>query len=377
MVARPVPRAEACRPPLYLPGYSNPWSMFYSARTHPGLERHPNVPKRTRSIGPVNHSEYVIGPPRVVNHSTWDIQIPPPKEPSPEPTLPRNTDYALPCPHCIPGNPFGWKCVPYTPRCGNFHRFFFQLSQPHPRSRNEPRPRVAFGRWRTPRSWVLRALVSPCGSWTYLPDSSDSSENLVALQAPPTSRCDFCQASFCGIAVPDRCNATSLRSQHLNGFSDLGDMVLSADIYECFEGNTVEVEIFFDYLTWHGVAPEMIYQEVCAPRVSRRMPSNLFPRLSHTFRTPLNSSHHCSTRTSSQRSTGSPGVLILTQLPLVRRSAGGVLQRSSCGVSVTGGFGRGGRAASRLPSLANLIVPAGNLVEIRRIQVRLTLPDMT
>lgn len=57
MVVRPVPRAEACRPPLYLPGYFNPWSTFYSVRTHQGFEHHPNVPKRTRSIDPVNHSE--------------------------------------------------------------------------------------------------------------------------------------------------------------------------------------------------------------------------------------------------------------------------------------------------------------------------------
>jgi E3 ubiquitin-protein ligase CHFR len=33
-----------------------------------------------------------------------------PREPSPEPTLPRNSDYAQPCPHCLPGNPFGWRC---------------------------------------------------------------------------------------------------------------------------------------------------------------------------------------------------------------------------------------------------------------------------
>lgn len=156
------------------------------------------------------------------------LRIPPPKEPSPEPALPRNTDYALPCPHCIPGNPFGWNC-------------------PNP----IPDPET-----NQDQGWLLEDGAPPghgfCGHC----------ENLVALQAPPTSRCDFCQVSFCGIAVPDRCNATSLRSQHLNGFSDLGDMVLSADIYECFEGNTVEVERFFDYLTWHTVAPEMIYQEI-------------------------------------------------------------------------------------------------------------------
>lgn len=88
------------------------------------------------------------------------------------------------------------------------------------------------------------------------------SENLVALRAPSTSRCDFCQVSFCGIGIPERCSATSLQSQHLNGFSDLGDLIQAADIYECFEGNTVEVEILFDYLTENNITPKEIYQEV-------------------------------------------------------------------------------------------------------------------
>jgi E3 ubiquitin-protein ligase CHFR len=48
----------------------------------------------------------------------------------------------------------------------------------------------------------------------------------------------------------------------LNGFSDLGDLIQAADIYECFEGNTVEVEILFDYLTENNITPKEIYQEV-------------------------------------------------------------------------------------------------------------------
>lgn len=89
-----------------------------------------------------------------------DAQIPPPREPSPEPTLPRNTDFALPCPHCIPGNPFGWTCVTYAPRSDPFHRNSFQLSKSHPRPGNESRSWVAAGGWRTSRPWVLWTLVS-------------------------------------------------------------------------------------------------------------------------------------------------------------------------------------------------------------------------
>lgn len=192
----------------------------------------------------------------------------------------------------------------------------------------------------------------------------------MALRAPSTSRCDFCQVSFCGIGIPERCYASSLRSQNLNGFSDLGDLVQTADIYECFEGNTIEVDILFDYLTEHRVAPKQIYQEVPVSRAVRQKPPNRLPRSFNTSRTPPNNSHRCSTRSSSPRSTGWPEVLIPTQPHLVRRSAGGAPPRFSCGVSVIGGSGRGGKAAFRLRSLASRAALVGNLAEIRRTQVR-------
>lgn len=188
----------------------------------------------------------------------------------------------------------------------------------------------------TPWSRVLWTLVSPCTSVLFT-CSYHHSEILVALRAPSTSRCDFCQVSFCGIGIPERCCATLLHSQHLNGFSDLGDLIQAADIYECFEGNTIEVEILFDYLTEHNMAPKQIYQEVRVSRVFRPEPSNRVPRLSNTFRTPLNSSRHYLTRISLPRSTGLREVLIPTQLPPARRSAGGVPPRFSCGASVIGG----------------------------------------
>lgn len=162
-VARPAPRVEVYPTRLYLPGHSNQWSTFYSVRTHLGSEHRPSVPKRTRSIGSVNHSRYAIGYPPSANNQLTDAQIPPPREPSPEPALPRNSDYALPCPHCIPGNPFGWKCVLPRPSHGAFHRRSFrsfQLPKSHPRSGNKPRPWVAAGGRCPSRSWVLRTLVS-------------------------------------------------------------------------------------------------------------------------------------------------------------------------------------------------------------------------
>ena len=196
------------------------------------------------------------------------------------------------------------------------------------------------------------------------------SENLVALRAPSTSRCDFCQVSFCGIGIPERCYASSLRSQHLNGFSDLGDLIQAADIYECFEGNTVEVDILFDYLTEHRMTPKQIYQEVRAPRALRPETPNHLPRSFNTFRTPLSNSHRCSTRSSSRRSMESPEVSIPTQLHLVRISADGAPLRSSCGVSVTGGSERGRRAGFRPYSLTNRIALVENPAETRKIQVR-------
>src|SRR6266851_3584196 len=37
-------------------------------------------------------------------------QIPTPREASPDPTIPQSGEFARPCPHCVPGNRFGWQC---------------------------------------------------------------------------------------------------------------------------------------------------------------------------------------------------------------------------------------------------------------------------
>lgn len=190
----------------------------------------------------------------------------------------------------------------------------------------------------------------------------------MALRAPSTSRCDFCQVSFCGISIPERCYASSLRSQNPNGFSDLGDLIQAPDIYDCFEGNTIEVDRLFDYLTEHRVAPKQIYQEVRVLLTVRPKPPNNSPRSSNIFRTPLNNSHRCSFRSSSLRSTGLQGGSIPTQPRLARRFAGGVPPRFSCGVSEIGGSGRGVRDSYRLRSSTNRTALVGSLVGIRRIR---------
>lgn len=88
------------------------------------------------------------------------------------------------------------------------------------------------------------------------------SESILAIRAPTTTKCDFCQVSFCGIGIPGRCIARPLGSQHLHGLTDLGDLLQCGEVYDIFEGNSVEVEIMFDYLTSKGLTPQHIYRDV-------------------------------------------------------------------------------------------------------------------
>ncbi len=43
---------------------------------------------------------------------------------------------------------------------------------------------------------------------------------------------------------------------------DLGDLIECPYVYDCFDGNTVEVEIMLDYLTAQRLTPRHIYREV-------------------------------------------------------------------------------------------------------------------
>lgn len=157
------------------------------------------------------------------------IRIPSPRQPSPDPPLPhRNTNFVHPCPHCTPDNHYGWRC---------------------------PRP-------------IIDPEADPDRAW-HADDGSPpghaycgNCENVLALEAPSTTKCDFCQVSFCGIGIPGRCVAAPILQQHLHGLADLGDLVQCSQIYDSFDGNTVEVDIMLDYLTAQRINPRFIYREI-------------------------------------------------------------------------------------------------------------------
>ncbi|KAA1469939.1 hypothetical protein DENSPDRAFT_652747 [Dentipellis sp. KUC8613] len=156
------------------------------------------------------------------------IHIPTPREASPEPNLHQSAEFARPCPHCAAGNRYGWRC-------------------PHP----VPDP-VAD----PDNAWHTEDGCPPghgyCGNC----------ENLLALQAPTTSKCDMCQVSFCGIGVQGRCIAASLLAQHPHGMADLSDLIQSAEVYECFDGNAIEVDILLDHLSAQRITPRHIYRDI-------------------------------------------------------------------------------------------------------------------
>jgi hypothetical protein len=99
------------------------------------------------------------------------------------------------------------------------------------------------------------------------------SEIMLALRAPTTSKCDMCSVSFCGINVQGRCVAAPLLAQQPHGLGDIGDLIECSFIYDCFDGNNVEVEIMLDYLTAQRLTPKHIYREV-----------NHNPRCAYTYK---------------------------------------------------------------------------------------------
>ncbi|KAG6831996.1 hypothetical protein H0H92_006031 [Tricholoma furcatifolium] len=156
------------------------------------------------------------------------IRIPSPREPSPEPNVDAPAEFARPCPHCIAGNPFGWRC-------------------PQP----IPDPNVDME-----HAWHFDDGVPPghahCGNCSL-------SENLLATRAPQTTtKCDLCQVYFCGINVQNRCVALPLLAQQPHGLSDLGDLILSSDIVADIQAQPtgfkplIEQDVFADM---HGVVP--------------------------------------------------------------------------------------------------------------------------
>ncbi|KAF8895547.1 hypothetical protein BD779DRAFT_736465 [Infundibulicybe gibba] len=158
------------------------------------------------------------------------MRLPAPREITPDPDINQSIDIARPCPHCPLGNPHGWRCP-----------------QPIPDPNVDPT-----------HAWHLDDGLPPghahCGNC----------ENLLAIRAPSTTKCDLCQVSFCGIGVQGRCVAAPLLAQHPHGMSDIGDLIQSPEIYECFDSNSVEVDLMLDYLTAQRLTPRHIYREVVA-----------------------------------------------------------------------------------------------------------------
>ncbi|KAI0632141.1 hypothetical protein C8Q77DRAFT_1218635 [Trametes polyzona] len=186
------------------------------------LLRH--APDKARSVSERMQADAIYQP-------GLHLRIPSPRQVSPEPNVPAaNGIYVRPCPHCLPGNQWGWRC-------------------PQPIVDPDADPAHA---------WLVDDGNPPghgiCGNC----------ENVLALQAPTTTKCDFCQVSFCGIGIPQRCIAAPLNIQHPHGFSDLSDLIQCGEVYDCFDGNTVEVDIMLDYLTAQGLSPRHIYREIVA-----------------------------------------------------------------------------------------------------------------
>ncbi|KAF8237174.1 hypothetical protein L208DRAFT_1248800 [Tricholoma matsutake] len=156
------------------------------------------------------------------------MRIPAPRQPSPEPDINQSAEFARPCPHCASNNVYGWTC-------------------PQP----IPDPRTDFD-----HAWHLDDGLPPghaqCGNC----------ENLLAIRAPETSKCDLCQVLFCGVGVQGRCEAVPLHAQHPHAMSDIADLVQSSDVYDCFDGLHVEVNFMLDYLTARRKRPQHIYREI-------------------------------------------------------------------------------------------------------------------
>ena len=99
------------------PGPSRRSSTPSSAthRTKPGRSRSACRQTQSTSLGCI--CGYVIPAAvapivrRLAGLRTPATQIPSPRQASPEPTVPTtNNMYVRPCPHCTPGNQYGWRC---------------------------------------------------------------------------------------------------------------------------------------------------------------------------------------------------------------------------------------------------------------------------
>lgn len=68
--------------------------------------------------------------------------------------------------------------------------------------------------------------------------------------------------------MQDRCMALPLLTQQPHNMSTHSDLIQSTEVYESFDGNTVEVEIMLEYIDAQGMSPRQIYREVGAQLLS-------------------------------------------------------------------------------------------------------------
>jgi len=84
-------------------------------------------------------------------------------------------------------------------------------------------------------------------------------------------------------------------SQYPHNLSTHADLIQSCDIYDCFGGNTVEVEIMLEYVDKRKLTPRHIYRDVSADFLSVHIysyffrSSNMFSSNQEVFNLSLNS----------------------------------------------------------------------------------------
>jgi hypothetical protein len=90
-----------------------------------------------------------------------------------------------------------------------------------------------------------------------------NSDELHAIGAPDSSRCDLCMVSFCGIGIPRRCRALPLITQVPDGLTEVVQLLSCEEIVDIFSGNLVERDYFIDHLQALDITPITIYRDVC------------------------------------------------------------------------------------------------------------------
>ncbi|CAE6421180.1 unnamed protein product [Rhizoctonia solani] len=163
-----------------------------------------------------------------------EIPIPPPRPQNPDALLPQqqnsaNDHLARPCPNCAPNNSFDWTCPRPIPNPETDRANAWNLENGPPPGHNY------------------------CGAC----------DELYAIGAPTSSRCDMCTTGFCGISVPQVCRSHWLHQVRLmSDYNSLQGLIQSDRIYAIFNNNSTEVDILFDYLREAEITPNMIYLDI-------------------------------------------------------------------------------------------------------------------